>query len=178
MSDLSERKVREWLDRIFRHEGGYSDEADDPGNWTGGVVGKGELRGTKYGISAAAYPDIDILSLTAAEASELYRRDYLQPIGAGRFREGVAFQLFDLAVNSGPARAVRLLQKAIGVVDDGVVGPVTLGRLRALSEGDVIMLVLAERLDFMRGLKGWSAFGNGWMRRIAENLRYGAADSD
>ena len=58
------------------------------------------------------------------------------------------------------------------------VGPVTLGRLRALSEGDVIMLVLAERLDFMRGLKGWSAFGNGWMRRIAENLRYGAADSD
>ena len=177
MTDIPDTLVREWLRRIYGHEGVFSGVIHDPGNWTGGAVGEGELRGTKFGISAAAYPDLDIRSLTMAQASEIYRRDYLMPIGAHRFRDGVAFQLFDLAINSGPGRALKLLQKAIGVLDDGIIGPVTLAKLNSLSESDVIMLVTAARIDFMRGLSTWERFGRGWMGRLADNLRYGAADS-
>jgi lysozyme family protein len=57
-------------------EGGYSNNPGDPGNWTGGAVGHGEVRGTKYGISASAYPALDIANLTEAQAEEIYRRDY------------------------------------------------------------------------------------------------------
>lgn len=170
--------VREWLERIFGHEGGFTQNPADKGNWTGGKVGAGKLHGTKFGISAAAYPDLDIKSLTMAQASDIYQRDYLRPIGAGRFRDGVAFQLVDTAAHSGPKTAVKLLQKAIGVADDGFVGPVTLARLAELSESDVIMLVLAERIDFLARLGNFVTFARGWMRRIASNLRYGAVDSD
>ena len=52
----------------LRSEGGFTDNRADPGNWTGGQVGAGELRGTNFGISAAAYPQLDIANLTAAMA--------------------------------------------------------------------------------------------------------------
>jgi lysozyme family protein len=177
MSEHPESLVVEWLERILGSEGGFTLDDTDPGNWTGGDVGIGELLGTKYGISAAQYPHLDILNLTITDAARIYRDDYLKPLGVGRFRDGVAFQLFDLAVNSGPGRAIRLLQQAVGVVPDGEVGPITLAALRAREESDVIMLVVAARIDFMRRLSSWRHHGNGWMGRMAENLRYGALDS-
>ena len=45
-------------------EGPFTKLASDPGNWTGGAVGHGALHGTKYGISAAAYPGLDIENIS------------------------------------------------------------------------------------------------------------------
>lgn len=42
----------EAFDRLIGHEGGYSDDPTDNGNWTGGKRGAGLLKGTKYGIGA------------------------------------------------------------------------------------------------------------------------------
>lgn len=177
MTDFSHGQVAEWLDRILGSEGGYTDDRADAGSWTGGKVGHGELKGTKFGISAASYPHLDIKNLEIADAERIFIDDYMKPIRAGQYRDGVAFQLFDLAVNSGPGRAIKLLQKAIGTTQDGIVGPATLSALKSLSESDIIMLVIAARIDFMRSLKNWPDHGNGWMGRIADNLRYGALDS-
>lgn len=177
MSGHSIETVSMWLDRLFDHEGGFTDNPKDPGNWTGGVEGAGELKGTKYGIAANTYGHLDIKSLTKEQAAGIYINDFLAPIHADELRDGVAFQLFDFAVNSGPGRAIRSIQKAVGVDDDGRVGSVTMDAIRARSESDLIMLVLAERIDFMRSLKTFPSFGKGWMGRIADNLRYGAEDS-
>jgi hypothetical protein len=43
------------LEGPIAHEGGYSNDPDDPGNWTGGKVGVGRLLGTKFGIAAKGY---------------------------------------------------------------------------------------------------------------------------
>ena len=51
------------FDLLIGHEGGYTNNPNDPGNWTGGKVNSGTLRGTKYGISAASYPTLDIKNL-------------------------------------------------------------------------------------------------------------------
>jgi lysozyme family protein len=166
-----------WLARIFKHEGGYTDDKNDPGNWTGGKVGAGELKGTKYGVAANTYNHLDIKNITLADARDIYIKDFLLPIRAYEHEDGVAYQLLCFAVNSGPRRALMSLQKAIDVKPDGVIGPVTLSKLRGFSESDLIMLVIAERIDFMRGLSNWVHHGNGWMGRIADNLRYGALDS-
>lgn len=48
------------FDRLIGHEAGYSNDRRDPGNWTGGIVGKGQLKGTKFGIAANTYPNLDI----------------------------------------------------------------------------------------------------------------------
>jgi lysozyme family protein len=69
--------------RIIGNEGGFTSNQLDPGNWTGGKPGEGECRGTKYGISAHAYPSLDIAGLTLADAYAIYRRDY----GPGRARQ-------------------------------------------------------------------------------------------
>ena len=156
--------VEKWLVRILGHEGGFW---DDP---VGGP--------TKWGISQRSYPHLDIPSLPVEYAAEIYKRDYLNPLQWERYHDGVAFQLFDFGVNSGPKTAIRHLQRELGLKDDGVVGPVTITRISALSESDLIMILIANRIEFMTDLRNWDSAGRGWMRRMAKNLRYGAEDSD
>lgn len=161
----SPEKVQSWLIRILGHEGGYSE--DDK---VGGP--------TKWGISQRAYPALDIANLTVADAEYFYRRDYLAPLRADLFDDGVVYQLLDFGVNSGPLTAIKQLQEAIGCKPDGKIGPVTLATLAKYSESDLVMLLIAERLDFMVSLKNWPENSRGWTRRMAENLRYAAIDTD
>ncbi len=153
------------FDRLIGHEGGYVNDPSDPG---------GE---TNWGISKRSYPDVDIKALTRDDAKAIYRRDFWDRVG-GDVYDGVAFQAFDFAVNSGIETAVRYLQRSIGVADDGHWGPVSVKALALMSESDVILLLLANRLDFMTRLKNWPNASRGWARRIAANMRYGAEDSE
>lgn len=159
------------FERSVSHEDGYVNDPNDPG---------GE---TKWGISKRSYPHLNIASLTREQALELYRRDFWERLGGetvignGDY-DGVAFQLFDFALNSGVETAVRYLQRALGVADDGHFGPVSRSAMVAQSESDIILALNAGRLDFMTRLSNWSHAGKGWARRIAQNLRYGAEDSD
>lgn len=153
------------FDRLIDHEGGYVNDPNDPG---------GE---TKWGISKRSYPDLDIKALTREDARQIYRRDFWERIRGDRLHDGVAFQLFDFAVNSGIETAVRKLQRALGVADDGHWGPKSQAAADAMTESDTIMRLNAERLDFMTRLSNWKHHGAGWARRIAGNLRYGAVDS-
>jgi lysozyme family protein len=147
-------------------EGGFTRVASDPGNWTGGAVGHGELRGTKYGISAAAYPTLDIENLSEQDAEEIYRRDYYEPLHGDELSMPVAQVLFDGAVNAGVKRAVIWLQQAIGQVADGVLGDKTLVAVRAADALTVAREMLARRMDFYARLPGWADFGLGWSRRV------------
>lgn len=165
------------FDRLIGHEQGFTKDRNDPGNWTGGVVGVGTLKGTNWGISAASYPHLDIRNLTRQDSKRIYRRDFWDRIHGDTLPDGVAFQVFDFAVNSGIATAIRYLQRAIGVADDGVWGPVSQAAADASRESDVIKILNADRLDYMTRLSNWPHHGKGWARRIAQNLRYGAADS-
>jgi len=104
-------------------EGGFTENAADPGNWTGGAIGQGALRGTKYGISAAAYPALDIANLTQADAQAIYRRDYWAKLQGDALPLPLAFVAFDAAVNAGLRRSVIWLQQAAGQGADGALGP-------------------------------------------------------
>lgn len=165
------------FDRLMGHEGGYSDNPDDPGNWTGGKVGVGKLLGTKWGLAANTYPHLDIKNLTREDARKIYRRDFWEQIHGDEMYDGLAFQAFDFAVNSGIPTAIRYLQRAVGVADDGIWGPRSKAAAEEITESDAILRFLAERLEFMTKLTIWDKFGRGWARRIAQNLRYGAEDS-
>jgi lysozyme family protein len=153
------------FDRLIGHEGGYVNDPNDPG---------GE---TNWGISKRAYPHVDIKNLTRNGAKEIYRVDFWKRIKADRLYDGVAFQLFDFAVNSGIETSIRHFQRAIGVADDGIWGSISQAAADTMSESDTIMRLNAERLEFMTKLKNWPHHGKGWARRIANNLRYGAMDS-
>lgn len=155
----------EVFDRLMGHEGGYTNDPNDPG---------GE---TNWGISKRAYPNVDIKNLTREGAKVIYYEDFWVKVNADNLPDGVAFQLFDFAVNSGIQTAIRYFQRALDVADDGHWGPVSQGIANVTSESDMIMRLNAERLDFMTKLRNWPYHGKGWARRIAQNLRYGAMDS-
>jgi lysozyme family protein len=153
------------FDRLIGNEGGYVNDPADPG---------GE---TNWGISKRSYPNVDIKALTREGAKRIYRTDFWDRARMDEYDGAIAFQVFDLAVNSGIETAVRLMQRAAGVADDGHVGPVTSAAVRAHSVTDMLMLLTAERLDFWTRLSTWDRFGRGWARRAAQDLRYAAQDS-
>jgi len=154
------------FDRLMGHEGGYVNDPSDPG---------GE---TNWGISKRSYPNEDIKAMTKERAKMIFRRDFWNRVQADKLPDGVAWQMSDFAYHSGIGTAIRYFQRALGVADDGWWGRVSQAAADAASESDMIMGVLAERLDFMTRLSNWPDHGKGWARRIAMNLRYGAIDSD
>lgn len=147
-------------------EGGFGANPDDPGNWTGGAIGSGVCKGTKFGISAAAYPGTDIAALTEADASAIYRRDYWHPVHGDELPAGVDLMAFDFGVNAGPGRSVRLMQEAVGVTVDGMIGPETLGALKDASRAITAMAKAQER--HYRDLSDFAEFGHGWLDRLDE----------
>lgn len=170
-------QFRKYIDRILSHEGGFSLNRNDPGNWTGGRIGVGELKGTKFGIAANTYPHLDIANLTREDAVEIYRRDFWDAIGATRLPAALAFSALDGAVNSGVARSIMWIQRAAGAADDGLWGPETQTLVQCRDPNDLAMRYNAERLDFMTRLKNWPDASRGWARRIAQNLRFAAEDN-
>jgi lysozyme family protein len=107
-----------WQNTILPHEGGYSNNIHDPGNWTGGKEGKGRFLGTKYGIAASQYgtsllkQGIIIKHLTKEQARDLFERDYWLKFHFEELKsQGIADELCDEAVNMGGAAAENLLRK-------------------------------------------------------------------
>lgn len=152
------------FDRLLGNEGGYVNNPADPG---------GE---TNWGISKASYPNVDIAGLTRDGAKAIYLRDFWNRIHADDLHPAIAFQAFDFAVNSGIEPAIRALQRALGVKDDGYWGAVTQSAEEAMPDDRIVMRFVAERLDFWRHLPAWRTFGSGWAGRAAADLRYGATD--
>jgi lysozyme family protein len=164
-----------FIARVINTEGGYTDDPRDPGNWTGGKVNVGECKGTKFGIAAASFPHLDIANLTLEQAEEIYRQEYWEnPAGVPK---AALYQLLDAAVNHGTHAADKMLQRAVGVTDDGVWGPASAKAAEAMDPNDILLRFLSQRLRYMTGCSAWPTYGAGWANRIAENLVYGAEDN-
>lgn len=152
------------LAEVLRLEGGYADDPRDPGGPTRFGVTRAVLSGA-LGRAASAE---DVATLSQEEAADIYRRSYWTPTGCAELPEGLDLVAFDSAVNMGPGTAARLLQAALGVTADGVVGPLTLARATAQPAADVIRAMSELRRQRYRALAGFSAFGKGWLRRADE----------
>lgn len=169
------------FDRFFPilldHEGRTLDtDRRDPGNWTGGVVGVGQLIGTKYGIDAASHwREVDIPTLTEKQAEAIYRRAYAAPIRFDDLLRGVDVTVFDSAVNSGVWRAAKWLQQAVGAEPDGYIGPKTLTAMQAHGAAATINAVCDTRLAFLKGLAIWPVYGAGWTTRMKDLRAYALA---
>jgi lysozyme family protein len=156
------------LEKIFGHEGGYSNDRADPGNWTGGRVGSGKLLGTKFGIAANSYPKLDIKNLTLAEAATIYRKDYATKVRFDDLPSGLDHAMLDFAINSGPRRANEFLQRCLGVPDDGILGPITMAEVGNSDTVELIKGLCASRLALLKRLRTWPRYKNGWTRRVKE----------
>jgi lysozyme family protein len=100
---------------------------------------------TKFGISKAAFPALDVKNLTLDQAKDIYRRAYWNEVHGDELPWPFSAAVFDAAVNQGPGIARRMLQVALRVEVDGNVGPKTVAAAHAAGE-DVVRRFLVLRL--------------------------------
>jgi lysozyme family protein len=143
------------VDFVLSAEGGLVDDGSDPGGLT------------KFGISQRAYPNLNIAALTIGEATALYRKDYWNVCSCDKLPPGIAFVVFDAAVNQGAGTSIRMLQSSLNVSQDGVFGPATLCAVRAQPAPSIIAEMIARRSLAYALSPLVHEDGLGWFRRLA-----------
>lgn len=149
----------EAFERVIGHEGGYVDDPEDPG------------KATKYGISQRSYPHEDIADMTLERAKMLYKRDFWGPASCDAIPQAARYAHFDMAVNSGVKAANKALQKAVGEIEDGIIGPRTLTAAGSMPGPRLVARMCAARLALMTNLPTFDRFGRGWTRRVLSILQ-------
>jgi lysozyme family protein len=163
---MSQSNFETCLALMLAHEGGYVHHEKDPGGrtnhgvtqrvweeWVGHEVDEKQMR-----------------ALTHEMVAPLYKRKYWDAVRADDLVDGVDYCVFDVAVNSGPGRAIKFLQSCVGVTADGGFGPATMAAVKKSEEDParLIELYCAKRLEFLQSLKTFEPFGKGWSRRVQE----------
>jgi lysozyme family protein len=155
--------------------------------WEGGGVVHtvpGDPGGTtKWGISAKAYPDLDIAGLTILQAMEIAHQHYWVPVGCDELPAPLRWDVFDMAFNAGKIPAVRCLQDALNLCiankggqdyleTDGVPGPLTLAAAQEYDPYDIRRLFRAYRQEHYLILAetGWAKFIHGWLKRANNEI--------
>lgn len=154
----------EALKAVLKHEGGFVNHPKDPGGMTNLGVTKRvweEWVGKKV-------DEKTMRSLTPELVAPMYRKNYWDAVKGDELPEGLDYLMFDFAVNSGPVRAIRTMQKAMGLTTDGIIGPKTLGVLKDSNREELVARFSDEKEAFYRALPTFSTFGKGWLRRVAE----------
>ncbi|HEY2525920.1 MAG TPA: glycosyl hydrolase 108 family protein [Candidatus Binataceae bacterium] len=156
--------------RLLGDEGGYADNPADPGG------------ATKFGISRREYPDLDIASLTRAQAIAIYYRDWWQRYRYSDLPGAIGAKVFDLAVNIGPDHATRCLQRALRacgrrVAEDGEMGRATATAAAGANQLALAAALRSEAAGYYRALAalergrragGDREFLSGWLNRAYE----------
>jgi lysozyme family protein len=156
--------------RVLADEGGLVRNPADPGGLT------------RWGISHREYPDLDISALTRDGAIAIYYRDWWQRYSFGALPAAVGAKLFDLAVNIGPAHAIKCVQRALRacgnpVAEDGALGPQTLRAAAAADPAALIAALRSEAAGYYRVTAAlWRSvrpdadreFLKGWLNRAYE----------
>ena len=152
------------LTLLLAHEGGFVNHPQDPGGMTNlGVTKRVWEEWTGHEVD-----EKQMRALTPELVAPLYKRKYYDAIRGDELVSGVDYCVFDVAVNSGPGRAIKFLQSCVGVTVDGGFGPRTLDAVNKQDPERLIELYCAKRLEFLQALKTFETFGKGWSRRVAE----------
>ena len=152
---------------VLRWEGGLVDDPRDRGGLTRWGVSLRAVLGKALDFNRDGRVDRrDILEMTEAQMRGFYREHYWQAVRCEELPDGVALAVFDCAVNQGPGRAARLLQRAAGVGVDGAIGPITLGAVRAAAPAELLRDFMARRALHYSSLSQIAVYGFGWFRRL------------
>ncbi len=153
---------------ILHHEGGYVNHPSDPGGRTNlGVTQRVYEEWVGYPVTERI-----MRGLTVGHVQTLYKVKYWDVVKAGELPAGLDLCVFDFAVNAGPSRSAKYLQRMVGVTDDGQIGPRTLSAVTQYVRGVGLSTAISKfqdmRRNYYRKLGTFPTFGKGWLRRVAE----------
>ena len=149
---------------LLRHEGGFVNHPSDPG----GMTNLGVTKAVWEAHKGAPVTEADMRALTPEAVQPVYKARYWDAIQGDALPYGLDYCIFDCAVNSGPGRAIKLLQYVLYTKVDGVLGKHTLAALQRADPTGLIEDYSQKRLDFLKSLPTWTTFGKGWGQRVSE----------
>jgi lysozyme family protein len=154
------------LKLMLAHEGGFVNDPRD----SGGMTNLGVTKRVWEEWLGRPVSEKEMRALTPTMVTPLYKRKYWDAIRADELVDGVDYCVFDVAVNSGTGRAIKLLQQTVGATPDGGFGVITMALVKKMSHepNTLIELYCAKRLEFLQSLRNFETFGKGWSRRVAE----------
>jgi lysozyme family protein len=163
------------FDRCFRFilqfEGGFVNDPRDPG----GPTNLGITQATLSAFLGRQATIAEVRALTPAKAALIYRAKFWDHVNGDNLPEGIDLAVFDFGVQSGPSRGVAALQRAVGVADDGSLGPITTAAANRADPGETINAICDDRMVFIRKTKAFKVprFQKGLINRV-ENCRKAA----
>lgn len=157
---------------ILESEGGYTNEATDPGGPTNFGITIFDARMYLNPHLSLERPwtkeSTDFMRhMTLDQAVEIYRSKYWAKVRGDELPAGLDYTLVDYGVNSGVHRAIMVIQRIVGMVDDGKLGPLSMAAILEGDPADLITKVNDERMSFLRRLSIWPVYKNGWSSRVA-----------
>ena len=149
-------------------EGGFVNNPKDPG----GMTNLGVTKTVWEGWTGHDATETTMRNLSTSDVTPLYRKKYWDAVQGDALPSGVDYCVFDTAVNSGAGRAIKLLQRTVGVTQDGFLGPNSLAAILVSDVGSLIDKYCDVRNEFLQSLSTFDTFGKGWTRRVSEvNLK-------
>lgn len=153
------------LAAVLVHEGGYVNDSRDPGGATNQGVTQAVYDSWRH---SQALPLQSVRFIQTRETAAIYRLLYWARCRCDDLPAGVDYATFDFSVNSGVNRAARYLQRAVGVPEDGQIGPATIAAANAKPACATIGAINSARLAFLGQLPTFPRFGAGWTTRVGE----------
>ena len=145
---------------VLKDEGGNDDDpADHGGRTSRGVI----QREYTAWLAEQGKPNADVWAATDNDIAAIYHDEYWSPY-CDLFPTGIDYLYFDMAVNAGPHRAAVLLQRALGVTDDGRIGPVSREAVVAADPVKLIADYTQAKRNFYVSLHQ-PRFTKGWLNR-------------
>jgi lysozyme family protein len=147
---------------ILKWEGGLVDNISDPGGVTNHGV---TMRALQTYLGRTVTP-AEIINISPQLVSAVYRSEFWNAVRGDELAAGVDLMMFDGAVNQGPAGIIQQAQTALGLTEDGVIGPMTMAAITAKPSTSFISALSLERERNYRLDPKFNVFGRGWLNRL------------
>ena len=148
---------------VLQSEGGFVNHRNDPG----GMTNLGVTRNVWREWVNRDVDEAEMRSLTPELVTPLYKARYWDACHCSDLQRGVDYAVFDAAVNMGPGRAAKLLQTALEVKADGIIGRATIAAATAADPVELLEAFSLGKEAFYQSLPTFSTFGKGWLNRVA-----------
>lgn len=151
-------------------EGGFVNDPDDRGGATNYGITMQTLKEWRGGGTVTEH---DVKDLSIDEARNIYYYLYVKRYKLDELPDELAEIVFDSVINHGPRGGIRILQRAVGAKDDGVIGQETVEKAK-INIDKVYLRVIGERLKYyasiIKNQPSQVKFMAGWINRVLRFL--------
>lgn len=160
--DMTQKTINAALDKVSGIEGGYVNDPVDRGGETNHGITLKFLQSVQPGATSASLKALD-----KKQARVLFDQHFVKAPGLNKLPDVAQAEAVALSINAGPTRAIKVLQRAAGVEEDGRIGPGTIAAIKRLTNDQIKVAVDGYYHGIVKANPSQKRFLNGWLNRSA-----------